>query len=119
MSELYHTPLHSRHVALAAKMVDFAGWDMPVQYPTGIVAEHLATRKTAGLFDVSHLGRLAVGGPGAAAWAAARGPGGASAGRSKNAFLDVAARPATLLEKISAAGLPCENHTFVTVELPW
>ncbi len=65
MSELYHTPLHSRHVALAAKMVDFAGWDMPVQYPSGIVAEHLATRKTAGLFDVSHMGRLVVRGPGA------------------------------------------------------
>jgi len=67
MSELQHTALHERHVALGAKMVDFAGWDMPLQYPTGIVAEHLATRKGAGLFDVSHMGRLALGGAGATA----------------------------------------------------
>jgi aminomethyltransferase len=46
-------------------MVDFAGWDMPVSYPTGVVAEHLATRRTAGLFDISHMGRFTVSGPGA------------------------------------------------------
>ena len=49
-------------------MVDFGGWDMPVQYPTGIIAEHLATRGGAGLFDVSHMGRFVLRGPGAAAF---------------------------------------------------
>ena len=59
------TPLYDRHVALGAKMVDFAGWDMPIDYPTGVVAEHLATRRSAGLFDVSHMGRFSIAGPGA------------------------------------------------------
>ncbi|HDZ20503.1 hypothetical protein LCGC14_0162660 [marine sediment metagenome] len=67
-NELLRTPLHGCHVALAAKLVDFAGWEMPVQYPTGPVAEHLATRKGAGLFDVSHMGRFSVVGPGALAF---------------------------------------------------
>ena len=52
------TPLYDRHVAAGARMVEFAGWEMPLQYPTGIIAEHLATRRHAGLFDVSHMGRL-------------------------------------------------------------
>jgi aminomethyltransferase len=56
------TPLHHRHVALGAKMVEFGGWDMPLMYPTGVVAEHLATRRGAGLFDVSHMGRFSIGG---------------------------------------------------------
>ena len=64
-SELDRTPLHARHLALGARMVDFAGWDMPVQYPTGIITEHLATRSGAGLFDVSHMGRFVFRGPGA------------------------------------------------------
>ena len=64
-SELNRTPFHDRHVALGARMVDFGGWDMPVQYPTGIIAEHLATRSGAGLFDVSHMGRFVLHGPGA------------------------------------------------------
>ncbi len=51
------TPLHARHRALGARMVPFAGYDMPVQYPTGILAEHLWTRENAGLFDVSHMGQ--------------------------------------------------------------
>ena len=63
---LLRTPLHAQHVAAGAKMVDFGGWDMPVQYPTGIIAEHLATRAAAGLFDVSHMGRFVLRGPGAA-----------------------------------------------------
>ena len=54
------TPLHQDHVALGAKMVEFAGWEMPLMYPTGVVEEHLATRRGAGLFDVSHMGRFAV-----------------------------------------------------------
>jgi len=59
------TPLYERHVAAGARLVDFAGWEMPVQYPAGIIAEHLATRRAAGLFDVSHMGRFVVGGAGA------------------------------------------------------
>jgi len=63
-SALRTTPFHDRHVALGARMVDFAGWDMPVQY-AGVIEEHLATRKHAGLFDVSHMGRFIVRGAGA------------------------------------------------------
>ncbi len=56
MSELMKTPLNAAHRVLNAKMVDFGGWDMPVQYPAGIIAEHEAVRTRAGLFDVSHMG---------------------------------------------------------------
>jgi aminomethyltransferase len=59
------TPLYDRHVALGARMVEFGGWDMPIQYPTGILEEHLRTRRHAGLFDVSHMGRFRFRGPGA------------------------------------------------------
>jgi aminomethyltransferase len=58
LESLRRTPLHDLHVALGAKMVPFAGYDMPVQYPTGILAEHLHTRRAAGLFDVSHMGQI-------------------------------------------------------------
>lgn len=57
---LQRTPLHEVHKALGAKMVPFAGWEMPVQYPTGISAEHKAVRTGAGLFDVSHMGEFIV-----------------------------------------------------------
>ncbi|MBT8340192.1 MAG: glycine cleavage system aminomethyltransferase GcvT [Desulfatitalea sp.] len=57
---LRHTPLFNRHVALNAQMVPFGGWEMPVQYPGGILQEHLATRHTAGLFDISHMGRFVI-----------------------------------------------------------
>ena len=59
---LQKTPLHVLHLALGARMVPFAGYDMPVQYPTGIVAEHLHTRAQAGLFDVSHMGQARLDG---------------------------------------------------------
>ena len=62
---LRRTPLNDLHTSLGAKMVPFAGWEMPVQYGTGVMAEHLATRETAGLFDVSHMGRIQVEGKGA------------------------------------------------------
>lgn len=62
MSELLKTPLNAQHRALGAKMVDFGGWDMPVQY-TGIIDEHTAVRTAAGLFDVSHMGEIEVRGP--------------------------------------------------------
>ena len=67
---LNRTPLNDRHLGLGAKMVDFAGWEMPLNYPSGVVAEHLATRHRAGLFDVSHMGRFLVSGPGATAFLA-------------------------------------------------
>jgi aminomethyltransferase len=54
---LLKTPLHATHVATGGKMVGFAGYDMPVQYPTGILNEHIWTRENAGLFDVSHMGQ--------------------------------------------------------------
>jgi aminomethyltransferase len=59
---LQRTPLHDRHVALGARMVPFAGWDMPVQY-AGVIPEHRAVRTDAGVFDVSHMGELEVDGP--------------------------------------------------------
>jgi aminomethyltransferase len=57
---LKRTPLHDLHVRLGARMVAFAGYDMPVQYPSGIIKEHLHTRAAAGLFDASHMGQIAV-----------------------------------------------------------
>jgi aminomethyltransferase len=65
--ELQKTPLHALHLALGARMVPFAGYAMPVQYPAGLVAEHHHTRAGAGLFDVSHMGQLRLVGPDAAA----------------------------------------------------
>lgn len=65
------TPLHALHVELGAKMVPFAGYDMPVQYRDGVLAEHLHTRKAAGLFDVSHMGQAWLTGPDHATVAAA------------------------------------------------
>jgi aminomethyltransferase len=60
---LRRTPFFDRHVALGGKIVPFAGYEMPVQYPTGITAEHKAVRERCGLFDVSHMGEFAVSGP--------------------------------------------------------
>ena len=56
--ELKRTPFYNMHVANGAKMVPFAGYDMPVQYPSGVMKEHLQTREKAGLFDVSHMGQV-------------------------------------------------------------
>ncbi len=65
MPDLKTSPLHDRHVALGAKMADFGGWDMPIEYPGGgVVAEHTAVRERVGIFDVSHLGKASVVGPG-------------------------------------------------------
>lgn len=63
---LKHTPLHSVHVAAGAKMVDFAGWSMPIEY-AGVVGEHQAVRTSAGIFDVSHMGEIELRGPDALA----------------------------------------------------
>ncbi|HYN64973.1 MAG TPA: hypothetical protein VES36_10265, partial [Candidatus Limnocylindrales bacterium] len=65
--ELHKTPLHALHLELGARMVPFAGYSMPVQYPAGLVAEHRHTRSAAGLFDISHMGQLRLSGPDAAA----------------------------------------------------
>ncbi|MCV2420513.1 glycine cleavage system aminomethyltransferase GcvT [Paucibacter sp. DJ2R-2] len=64
---LLKTPLHALHIELGAKMVPFGGYDMPVQYPAGVMAEHKHTRAAAGLFDVSHMGQVRLIGDGAAA----------------------------------------------------
>src|SRR5436190_3036987 len=64
MQTLLRTPLYDRHVALGARLVPFAGWEMAVQYE-GVIPEHLAVRKDCGVFDVSHMGELQVEGPGA------------------------------------------------------
>lgn len=64
---LCRTPLHAAHVAMGARMVPFAGWDMPVQY-SGIVEEHKAVRQSAGVFDISHMGQFLVSGMGAEAF---------------------------------------------------
>ena len=62
MSDLRRTPLYDAHVEAGAKLVDFAGWEMPVQYE-GIGAEHLAVRSACGVFDVSHMGEVETEGP--------------------------------------------------------
>jgi len=64
---LLRTPLYELHLELGARMVPFAGYSMPVQYPAGLMAEHLHTRSAAGLFDVSHMGQLSISGADAAA----------------------------------------------------
>ena len=61
------TPLYEQHVSHNARIVDFAGWEMPIQYQ-GIISEHIATRRGAGLFDVSHMGEITINGPGAGAF---------------------------------------------------
>ncbi|MGI8917105.1 MAG: glycine cleavage system aminomethyltransferase GcvT [Pyrinomonadaceae bacterium] len=61
--ELKKTPLNEAHRRMGGRMVDFGGWDMPVQYPAGTIEEHLRTRSHAGLFDVSHMGEIEVTGP--------------------------------------------------------
>src|SRR5258705_5768327 len=59
-TSLQTTPLHALHFARGGKMVPFAGYDIPVQYPAGVLREHLHTRTSAGLFDVSHIGQIAL-----------------------------------------------------------
>jgi aminomethyltransferase len=69
MADLLRSPLYDRHVALGAKLADFGGWEMPIEYAAsggGVLKEHAAVREAVGLFDVSHLGKATVAGPGAA-----------------------------------------------------
>jgi aminomethyltransferase len=74
-SALLSLPLDALHRRLEGRMVPFAGYAMPVQYPAGVMAEHLWTRESAGLFDVSHMGQLTVSGAGAAEWLESIAPG--------------------------------------------
>lgn len=67
MTSLLHSPLEAAHLEAGARMVDFAGWYLPLQY-SGIKEEHEAVRKAVGIFDVSHMGEIFVSGPGAAVW---------------------------------------------------
>jgi aminomethyltransferase len=67
-TDLLRSPLHDRHVELGAKFAEFGGWTMPLEYPAGVVKEHTAVRESVGIFDVSHLGKAIVSGPGAAAY---------------------------------------------------
>ncbi len=62
---LTQSPLHDRHVAAGAKLAEFGGWEMPLEYPTGVLKEHAAVRGSVGVFDVSHLGKIVVRGGGA------------------------------------------------------
>ena len=66
---LFTTPLHALHVELGARMAPYAGFDMPINYPAGVLTEHLHTRRSAGLFDVSHMGQARIEGPDHAALA--------------------------------------------------
>jgi len=63
---LTQSPLHDRHLAAGAKLAEFGGWEMPLEYPTGVLKEHAAVRSSVGIFDVSHLGKIVVRGEGAA-----------------------------------------------------
>ena len=70
MADLLRSPLYDRHAALGAKLADFGGWEMPIEYPGdgGVLKEHAAVREAVGVFDVSHLGKATVRGPGARAF---------------------------------------------------
>ena len=95
---LKHTPIHAAHVALGAKMVPFAGYEMPVQYPGGILAEHEAVRTDVGIFDVSHMGEFEVTGP------------------DRNAFVNrITTNDVSALApgQVQYAGLLTEQGTFV------
>lgn len=88
-SDIKQTVLHALHVELGGKMVPFAGYDMPVQYPDGIMKEHLHTREAAGLFDVSHMGQVVISGDNPAASIEKLVPGdiqGLEAGQMKYSF---------------------------------
>ena len=88
--DLRQTPLHALHLELGAKMVPFAGYAMPVHYPMGVMGEHIHTRASAGLFDVSHMGQVIVRGPEAGFGAGAACAGGcAGAGDGPTALRDV------------------------------
>ncbi len=108
------TPLHGLHVALGARMVPFAGYEMPVQYPAGIMAEHRHTREAAGLFDVSHMGQIAVPGADAAARLEALVPGdilGLAPGRMR--YTQLTNEAGGILDDLMVTN--CGDHLFLVV----
>lgn len=113
------TPLHALHVELGGRMVAFAGYDMPVQYPAGIVAEHLHTRHAAGLFDVSHMGQALLSGRGAGAGLETLVPGdilGLAEGRMR--YTQLLNADGDILDDLMVArlhGLPGEDETLMLV----
>ena len=109
------TPLDALHRELGGKMVPFAGYAMPVQYPAGILTEHLHCRARAGLFDVSHMGQASLRGPGGAAALEALVPGdmiGLQPGRQKYTLLMTA--EGTILDDLMVANIG-EDHLFLVV----
>jgi aminomethyltransferase len=116
---LKHTPLHALHVELGARMVPFAGYEMPVQYPLGVLKEHLHTRRSAGLFDVSHMGQIVVQAKSGDAQIAAQALErlvpvdilGLALGRLRYAFLTNA--QGGILDDVMIAN--CEDHLLIVV----
>ena len=99
---LLTTPLNALHIELGARMVPFAGYSMPVQYPAGLMAEHHHTRNAAGLFDVSHMGQLRLVGPDAAGFSLER----------------VSARPENAAGSVTATPLSVSVKVTVTLPVP-
>ncbi len=111
---LKRTPLYELHRSLGAKMVAFAGYEMPVQYAGGILAEHLHTRRAAGLFDVSHMGQVRVSGPDAAAAFERLVPGDiAGLAPSRQRYTQFTNKAAGILDDLMASRL--EDGLFVVV----
>jgi aminomethyltransferase len=106
MQQVQKTVFHDRHLKLEARMTDFGGWEMPLQYPGGIVEEHLATRKHTGLFDISHMGRFTIRGKDALAFLQ-------HVLTNNAAGLDVGLRQYTMLPNDGGGG---ERGTFRTTQ---
>src|SRR5215470_2397097 len=94
-ASLKYTPLHALHVRLGARMVPFAGYEMPVQYPSGIIKEHLHTRAAASLFDVSHMGQITL--------------------RPRSGYLADAARALETLVPADILGLAAERQRYTVL----
>ena len=114
-TNLLNTPLDALHRELGAKMVPFAGYAMPVQYPAGIMAEHLHTRKAAALFDVSHMGQVEISGPGVAAWLETLVPGDIQGlGISRTRYTVFTESNGCILDDLMVSKL-AEDHLFLVV----
>ncbi len=114
--QLLHTPLHALHIELGGKMVPFAGYEMPVQYKTGIIREHLHTREKVGLFDVSHMGQAFLDGSDPAAALERLTPAdlsGLKDGQQRYGLL--LSDEGTIKDDFMAARLPGKNALFLIV----
>ncbi len=110
------TPLHALHLRLGARMAGFAGYDMPIQYPTGVLTEHLHTREKCGLFDVSHMGQAILEGPNAAARLETLVPGdivGLAAGRTR--YTQFLADDGGILDDLMVTRLPGDPERLFIV----